>query len=115
MTMPATIKYAVYPGTVTLYGGDTATFTALELATLYGVQDEPYLTVNNNTQIPAGESYFKYIHLKPRADGIYSNIKTEAQDDDQVITMGEDFDGSKTYIQETDPNAIDKDIDMPHN
>ena len=36
MTMPATIKYAVYPGSVTLYSGTTATFTALELATLYG-------------------------------------------------------------------------------
>lgn len=115
MTMPATIKYAVYPGTVTLYNGSTATFDAEELATLYGVQDEDYLTVNNSTQIPAGESYFEYIHLKPRADGVYTSIMAEAQDDGEIITMGEDFDGTKRYIQETDPNAIDKDFDLPHN
>lgn len=115
MTMPATIKYAVYPGSVTLYNGSVQTFTALELATAYGVQGESYLTVNNNSQIPQGKTYFEYIHLKPRKDGIYRNIKDTAQDDDEVTTMGEDFDGEKQYTQETDPNNIDKDIDMPHN
>lgn len=115
MTMPAIIKYAVYPGSVTLYNGVVETYTALELATAFGVEDEPYLTVANNTQIPQGESYFEYIHLKPRADGVYRDIMQTAQDDGEIITMGEDFDGSKRYTQETDLNAIDKDLDLPHN
>lgn len=113
MTMPATVKYAVYPGSVTIYNGTVVSFTALELATAYGVESESYITVNNNTEIPS--NYFEYIHLKPRADNRYVNIKVTAQDDDQTLTWDRDFDGSKTYTQETDPNNIDKDIDMPHN
>jgi hypothetical protein len=109
------IKYAVYPGTITLYNGAEVTMTALELATAYGVQDEPYIEINDGTEVPSGEAYFDYIHLKMRQDNIYRNIKETAQDDDQVITYGQDFDETKTYTQETDPNAIDKDIDMPHN
>lgn len=95
------IEYAVYPGSVTLYNGTVREFTALELATAYGVEGESYLTVNNETEIPQGESYFNYIHLKPRRDNIYENIKTVAQDDDQEVTMGEDFNGDKEYTQET--------------
>ena len=106
------LLYAVYPGSVTLYNGTVATFTALELATAYGVQDEPYLTVNNGLQVPQGEAYFNYIHLKPRKDGIYRNIKVTAQDDDSDVTWGPDFDGDKKYTDETDPNNIDKDIDI---
>lgn len=113
--MPATIKYAVYPGSVTLYDGTVRTFTALELATAYGVENEPYLTVSNNSQIPQGLAYFQYIHLKPRKDDRYVNIKDTAQDDDQNITWGRDFDGEKTYTQETDRNNIDNDTDMVHN
>lgn len=113
--MPSTIKYAVYPGSVTLYDGSVDTFTALELATLYGVEGESYLTVTTSADIPRGELYFEYIHLKPRKDGVYTNIKTTAQDDGEVTTMGEDFDGTKTYTQETDPNNIDKDNDIAHN
>lgn len=115
MTLPATTKYAVYPGTVTLYNGEEVTVTALELATLYGVQDEDYLTVANVTQIPQGMAHLEYIHLKPRADGVYRDIKATAQDDGEVTTMGEDFDGDRQYTQETDRNNIDKDIDMAHN
>ena len=109
------IKYAVYPGSVTLYNGTTATFTDVELATAYGVEDETYLTVNTHADIPQGEEYFDYIHLKPRADGLYLNIKETAQDDDQAVTYGQDFDGSKTYTDETNPNNIDKDNDLEHN
>jgi len=109
------ILYAVYPGSVTLYNGTVRTFTALELATAYGVQAESYLTVNTNADIPQGTTYFNYIHLKPRKDNTYQDIKVTAQDDDSNITYGEDFDGSKMYTQETDPTKIDKDIDMPHN
>lgn len=115
MTMPSTILYAVYPGTVTLYNGSEVTFTAEELATAYGVQDEPYLTVNNVTEIPQGQSYFRYIHLKPRADNYYLNIMQTAQDDGEVTTMGRDFDATKKYTQETNPKTIDKDLDLPHN
>lgn len=97
----AEILYAVYPGSVTLYSGESATFTALELATLYGVQDEDYLEVATAADEPQGEDYFRYIHLKPRRDNVYQNIKTVAQDDDEDVTMGEDFDGNKQYTQET--------------
>lgn len=109
------IKYALYPGTVTTYNGDVVTMDAVELATAYGVQDEPYIVVNDGTEVPPGESYFEYIHLGMRQDNIYRNIKETAQDDDQNITYGPDFDGSKQYTQETDPNNIDKDVDLPHN
>lgn len=111
----ADIKYAVYPGTVTLYNGGTATFTDVELATAYGVQDEDYLVINTTADIPSDESYLEYIHLRPRADNIYRNIKETAQDDDQAVTYGPDFDGSKTYTDETNPNNIDKDNDLEHN
>lgn len=115
MTLPSNIKYAIYPGSVTLYNGAVAEFTAEELAEAYGVEDEDYLVVANNTQIPAGESYLEYIHLKPRADNVYRNIKVTAQDDDQLITLERDFDGNRTYIQETDPKLIDKDEDREYN
>lgn len=114
MTLPA-IQYAVYPGSVTLRTGEVATFTALELATAYGVQDEPYLTVADNTQIPSAATFFNYIHLKPRADGLYENIKVTAQDDDEEITYGENFDGSKKYTMETNPNTVDQDDDITDN
>lgn len=99
--MPAPeIKYAVYPGTITLDSGAEATFTALELATLYGVDDESYLTVSGPTEVPQGETYFEYIHLKPRPDGKYYNIQdSEHTQEDSLI--GRDFDGKKKYTQET--------------
>jgi hypothetical protein len=100
------IKYAVYPGTVTTYGNEVITMNALELATAYGVQDESYIEVNDGTEIPAGETALEYIHLKMRADNVYRNIKETAQDDDQAITYGKDFDGSKTYTQETDYSSL---------
>jgi hypothetical protein len=102
------LLYAVYPGSVTLYNGTVRTFTALELATAYGVQAEPYLTVNNGLQVPQGEDYFRYIHLKPRQDDIYQNIKTTAQDDDSDVTWGPDFDGDRNYTQET--NRENRDV-----
>jgi len=107
------IKYAVYPGSVVLRDGTTATFTASQLAAAYGVST--YLTINTYADIPKGIAYFEYIHLKPRADGIYTNIKDTAQDDGQTVTYGEDFDGTKKYTQETDPLNIDKDVDFRHN
>jgi len=123
------IKYAIYPGSVTLYDGTTETFTAEELAELYGVEDEDYLVIPDETPpwwrnyylalllvptirevvlaVLSTETYLEYIHLKPRADGTYQNIKQVAQDDGEIITYGEDFDGDKTYVQETDRRAYD--------
>ena len=111
----AEIKYAVYPGTITTYGHEVVTMNALELATAYGVQDELYIEVNDGTEIPPQESALEYIHLKMRADNVYRNIKETAQDDDQVITYGKDFDGDRMYTQETNPDTIDKDSDITHN
>lgn len=111
----AEIKYAVYPGTITTYSGEVVTMDALELATAYGVEAEPYLEVASVTDIPSDKSYLEYIHLKMREDNVYRNIKETAQDDDQAVTYGPDFDGSKTYTDETNPNNIDKDNDLEHN
>ncbi len=58
MTMMANVKYAIYPGSIKLYDGSTKTWTAPALATAYGVQTEPYLTVNTNADIPQGMIYF---------------------------------------------------------
>lgn len=109
------IKYAVYPGTITVYTGETVTMDALELATAYGVEGETYLEINSPADIPEGQAYFEYIHLKMRQDNIYRNIKETAQDDDQNITYGQDFDGDKEYTQETDPKNIDKNDDIVDN
>lgn len=95
------ILYAVYPGSVTLYDGTTATLTGPELAELFGVQDEDYLTVTGPENEPQGEDAMRYIHLTPRADGIYPNMKVATHDDDEEITWDRDFDGSKQYTQET--------------
>lgn len=101
--MDSDILYAIYPGTVTLYDGSQRTLTALELATEYGVEDESYLTVNSPTDIPRDETHLRYIHLKPRADNIYPDMKDSEhlQDDDEQVTWGADFDGDKQYTQET--------------
>lgn len=106
MTM-ASPKYAIYPGTIVDYLGLYRTFTAVELATLYGVQDEPYLVVNTNLDIPKGLTALEYIHLKPRQDNIYRNIKAVVQDDGQVTTMGKDEDPQKTHITDDFPPFID--------
>lgn len=104
--------YAIYPGSVTLYDGTVKTFTALQLATVYGVQTEPYVTVSDPTQIPQGEAYFNYIHLKPRKDDYYENWKDYAMDDNQVSTLGPDFDGDRQYTEETDRSKMEKEADL---
>lgn len=110
MAVPQT-KYAIYPGTTPLYdeSGDyigDATFTAEELAELYGVSDEDYLVVNEGQPEPQGMAYFEYIHLKPRSDGKYINMKAEIED-----VYRPDFDGKKRWTDETDPNKIDPELD----
>lgn len=79
------IKYAVYPGSVVLRDGTTATFTASQLAAAYGVST--YLTINTYADIPKGIAYFEYIHLKPRADDTEHHQRTVFQEANQ--SMGE--------------------------
>lgn len=104
--------YAIYPGSVTLHDGTVRTFTALELATEYGVQDEPYVTISTPLQVPQGEAYFDYIHLKPRADDYYQDWQEYAMDDGEEVTLGPDFDGDRQYTMETDRNKMENDADI---
>lgn len=104
------VKYAIYPGTVATYDEDGVyvgddTFTALELATLYGVQDEDYLVVAEGEPEPQGMTYFEYIHLKPRADRKYINMKTQVEE-----IYRPDFDAKKKWTDETDPRNIDPEV-----
>ena len=105
-------KFAIYPGSVTTYDGTVRTFTALELATAYGVQDEPYLTVNSHVDIPQGEAYFEYVHLKPRQDDYYQNYLEYGLFDEEDVTLGPDFDGDRKYTQETDRTKMEKEVDL---
>lgn len=101
------ILYAVWPGSVDCYDGVTRTFTALELATAYGVEAEPYLTVTSELDLPSDPmERLRYIEFKPRADNNYEDYKYVAEDDGQVIAYRPDFDASKRYLQETDPDNI---------
>lgn len=86
-------KWAVYYGTITLLNGDSATFTAAEVAELYGVEGEDYLEVPLTGPYPFmnGQDELSYYHLKPLRDGRYYdaptryNVEVETQWD-------EDFD-----------------------
>lgn len=109
MALPE-VKYAIYPGTTPVYdeNGDylgDMSFTAEELATAYGVQDEDYLVVNEGESEPQGMKYFEYIHLKPRSDGKYINMKTQVEE-----IYRPDFDGKKRWTDETDPRNIDPEV-----
>lgn len=105
--------YAVWPGSVLCYDGVTRSFTAPELATLYGVQATPYLTITNENQLPRDPMQrMKIIELKPRADNKYQNIMYTAEDDGEDVAYRPDFDGTKKYIQETDPRNPDSDVDF---
>lgn len=101
------LLYAVYPGSVLLYDGiTTKTWSAAQLAAAYGVGAEPYLTVANASQVPQGMAYFNYMHLYPRRDDRYQNIKYTAEDDNQTVAYRPDFDGEKEFTMETDPLNI---------
>jgi hypothetical protein len=105
------VKYAIYPGTTPVYNEDgdyvgDATFTAEELATAYGVEGEDYLTVENDTWSLQDMAYFEYIHLKPRSDGKYINMLTQVEE-----IYRPDFDSKKRYTEETDPRAIDPEVE----
>lgn len=102
------IQYAVQPGTVTLHDGvTTKTWTAADLAAAYGVDATPYLTINSMLDLPTDpRERMKILVLMPRSDDIYENIMYTAEDDGQSVAYRPDFDGSKQFIQETDPENI---------
>lgn len=95
-----TIKYAIYPGSVTTYSGEVLEFTAEELAVLYGVDDEDYLEVTDEAALLSSEASLEYIHLKPRRDNQYFDQK-DADHDQSDSLIGKDFDGNRLYTQET--------------
>ena len=113
----AELKYAVYPGTVSTYdenGNPTGdvTWNAADLAAAYGVQDEPYLTVNSPLDVPKGLAYFEYLHLVPRADNKYENIMYTAEDDGEDVAYRPEFDPTKQYFHKTDPPYKDPDLEL---
>lgn len=102
------ILYAVYPGTVTLYDGSQKTWTAANLAAAYGVSGESYLTVNTNLDLPRDpQLLMRYIHLTPRGDDTYQDIKYTLEDDDLDVAYRPEFDSRKPYTMETDPRNVD--------
>lgn len=111
--MESELLYAVWPGSVDLVDqdgiptGETRTFTALELATAYGVEDTDYLVVNSELDLPRDPMQrMLYIELKPRPDNYYENIRYTAEDDNEDVAYRPDFDASKKWIDETDPQHI---------
>lgn len=108
MALPE-VKYAIYPGTVATYDEEgnylqDVTWSAVDLATAYGVENTDYLVVNPTDLEPA--NYFEYIHLKPRGDGKYINMLDEVED-----IYRPDFDAKKKWTEETDPRKIDPEME----
>lgn len=89
-------KWAVYFGTITLDSGSPATYTAEEVAELYGVEDEDYLAVPLAGPEPFlnGQEYMSYYHLKPRRDGRYFNAP-EHYNVEVETYFDEDFDARR--------------------
>lgn len=67
--------YVVHPGNVTLLNGTTVFIDAGTLASLYGLVFGEY-DIDTPVQTDIGQ----HIHLYPRADAKYKNIKTEVGD-----------------------------------
>lgn len=94
MTYPITPKWAVYFGTIRLKDGTLQTFTADDVATLYGVDGEDYLPVDMSDPEPFsnGRDYMSYYHLKPLAnDHDYFNA-IDRYNTTGAIQWDEDFD-----------------------
>lgn len=89
-------KWAVYYGTITLDDGTQQTFTAEEVAELYGVQDENYLSIALTAPLPfePGKSELEYYHLKPLPDGQYFNA-IERYNTENEVQWDEDFDARR--------------------
>lgn len=69
------VYYIVHPGNVTLLDGSIVFIDAGTLASLYGLVFGEY-----DTGILESEDKGQHVHLYPRADGKYRNIKTEVGD-----------------------------------
>lgn len=100
------VKYAVYPGTVTLYDGSERTLTGEELVELFGIADKDYIIIEDVADRPDGLEDLEYIHLTPRGDDLYPNIPAVNHDDDQEVTWDRDFDGDRQYTMETVPGSL---------
>lgn len=96
MTAPITPRFAVYFGTITLDDGEPATYTAAEIAELYGVDEEDYLAVDMSLPEPfrGGQDYMSYYHLKPLPDGRYYDAKVRYNIDIEEY-FDEDFDARR--------------------
>lgn len=88
--------WAVYYGTIRLSDGSPATYTANQIATLYGVQAEDYLAIDLAQPFPwiNGAQELSYYHLKPLADEQYFNA-IERYNTENEIQWNEDFDGRR--------------------
>lgn len=95
------IKYCIHPGSVTTREGDVESFTYEELIALYGVDEDECI---DKQFVPQNED-MNYIHLKPREDGVYTEISQLEQLGDE-IEWGEDFDGKKRFTMETDHDTL---------
>jgi len=70
-------RYIVHPGTVKLLSGSTVTYDAATLASLYGLSGADYdVATTGSEQEDVTGSDIIHIHLYPREDGQYRNIKT---------------------------------------
>jgi hypothetical protein len=95
------IKYCVYPGSIRNREGQLQTFTYLELIALYGVNPSECINRASITQ----HMEWQFIMLKPRVDEQYPNMP-EIVDLGDEIKWGPDFDGSKKYTIETNPDEL---------
>lgn len=88
--------WAVYYGTITLSDGTPATYTAEEVAELYGVADEDYLAIDLADPLPfnPGKDYVRYYHLKPLPDEQYFNA-IERYNTENETYYDEDFDARR--------------------
>lgn len=73
------VLYVVHPGSVKLLNGTTVTLDAGTLASNYGLSPGEY-EVNTSQQYDPTDGDPMHIHLFPRQDGAYRNIKTELGD-----------------------------------
>jgi len=98
MTLPLP-KWAVYYGTIRLIDGSLRTFTPLEVAELYGVEGESYLSVPLIGPSPFANSVeeLSYYHLKPMADDRQYFNAIDRYNTNNEIQWDEDFDGKKKY------------------
>lgn len=69
------VYYVVHPGTVVLLDGSSEYIDAGTLASLYGLVFGEYIT-----GILESDDDGQHIHLYPRVDAKYRNIKTEVGD-----------------------------------